>query len=171
MDTGAERGDVQQCSTTAGAEHPQQKFVPAADAAISSIPSDVRGASTAADAAAHAPRNERGSSSSAAAGCTAAEADSTPETATAAAVRSLVTHSSNNVVDARNARVCIRNFFFVNITSSMIYRYRRVHSCFTQKVGGAAMRARTSHRSASRLLSPGVLNPPSVPITLVTARF
>ena len=74
-----------------GAEHPQPKFVPAADAAISSIPSDVRGASTAADAAAHAPRNERGSSSSAAAGCAAAEADSTPETATAAAVRSFET--------------------------------------------------------------------------------
>ena len=86
MDAGAERGD-------AGAEHPQPKFVPASDAAISSIPSDVRGASTAADAAAHAPDgNERGSSSSsAAAGCAAAEADSTPETATAAAVRSFET--------------------------------------------------------------------------------
>jgi hypothetical protein len=85
MDAGAERGD-------AGAEHPQPKFVSAADAAISSIPSDVRRASTAAHAAADAPRNERGSSSSsAAAGCTAAEADSTPETATAAAVRSFET--------------------------------------------------------------------------------
>jgi hypothetical protein len=77
----------------AGAEHPQPKFVPASDAAISSIPSDVRCASSSAHAASDAPDgNERdASSSSSAAGCAAAEADSTPETATAAAVRSFET--------------------------------------------------------------------------------